>query len=55
MDLREIGWGGVGWIDLAQEGPCEQGNEPSDSIKRWEILEQLRNWWLFKKGSAPWS
>jgi hypothetical protein len=19
MDLREIGWGGVGWIDLAQD------------------------------------
>jgi hypothetical protein len=21
MDLREIGWGGMDWIDLAQEGP----------------------------------
>jgi transposase len=20
MDLREIGWGGVGWIDLAPDG-----------------------------------
>jgi hypothetical protein len=20
MDLREIGWGGVGWIDLVQDG-----------------------------------
>jgi hypothetical protein len=20
MDLREIGWGGMGWIDLAQDG-----------------------------------
>jgi hypothetical protein len=20
MDLREIGWGGVDWIDLAQDG-----------------------------------
>jgi hypothetical protein len=19
MDLREIGWGGIGWIDLAQD------------------------------------
>jgi hypothetical protein len=36
MDLREIGWGDMEWIDLAQEpaeGSCEHGNEPSDSIK----------------------
>jgi hypothetical protein len=32
------------------EGPCEHGNEPSGSIKFWEILE-----WLLKKGSALWS
>jgi hypothetical protein len=28
MDLREIGWDGMDWIDLAQ-----------DSIKCWEVLE----------------
>jgi hypothetical protein len=38
IDLREIGWDGMDWIDLAQdrdqfEGSCEQGNEPSGSIK----------------------
>jgi hypothetical protein len=33
MDLREIGCGGP------VEGSCEHGNEPSDSIKCWEILE----------------
>jgi hypothetical protein len=38
MDLRDIGWGGMNWIDLAQDrGPveasCEHGNEPSGSIK----------------------
>jgi hypothetical protein len=43
MDLREIGWGGIDWIDLAQDrdqwrGPCEHGNEHPVSIK-WEILE----------------
>jgi hypothetical protein len=32
MDLREIGWGGMDWIHLAQDrGPlensCEHGNE----------------------------
>jgi hypothetical protein len=42
MDLREIGWDGMDWIYLAQglvEGSCEHGNEPSGSIKCWEILE----------------
>jgi hypothetical protein len=39
-DLRAIGWGGMGWIDLAQnrEGSCEHGNEPSGSIRCWEFL-----------------
>jgi hypothetical protein len=35
MDLRKIGWDGMDWIDLVQE----HGNEPSGSIKCWEILE----------------
>jgi hypothetical protein len=29
MDLREIGWDGMDWIDLAQD------KEPSGSIKCW--------------------
>jgi hypothetical protein len=37
MDLREIGWDGVDWIDLAQDRDqwraLEHGNEPSGSIK----------------------
>jgi hypothetical protein len=39
--LREIGWGGMDWIDLVQnmEGSCEHSNEPSGSIKCWKILE----------------
>jgi hypothetical protein len=58
MDLRETEWGGMGWIDLTQDrdqwrGHCEHGNEPSGSIKCWEILEQLNNWRLLKKDSAP--
>jgi hypothetical protein len=39
------------WIErlvVQTEGSCEHGNEPSDPIKCWEILEQFRNWWLFK-------
>jgi hypothetical protein len=38
MDIKGLGWGGMDWIDLA-EGSCEYGNEPSGSIKCWEILE----------------
>jgi hypothetical protein len=38
IDHREIGWGCMDWIDLAQDrdqwrGSCEHGNEPSGSIK----------------------
>jgi hypothetical protein len=42
MDLREIGWHCMDWIDLAQgpvEGSCEHGYEPSGSIHCWEFLE----------------
>jgi hypothetical protein len=51
MDVREIGWDGGDWIDLAQDrdqwrGSCEGGNEPSGSIKRWDVLEWLHNWQL---------
>jgi hypothetical protein len=60
MDLGEIGWGGVHWIILAQdrgpvEGSCECGNEPPGSVKCWEVLECLHNWWPLEKRSAPWS
>jgi hypothetical protein len=39
MDPRETAWNGMDWIDMAQEGSCEHGNEPSGSIKFWEVLE----------------
>jgi hypothetical protein len=43
MDLGEIGWDGMDWIDLTQdrvpvEGSCEHGNERPGSIKCWEVL-----------------
>jgi hypothetical protein len=42
MDLREMGWNGMDWTDVAQdrpvEGSCEHCNEPLSSIKCWEIL-----------------
>jgi hypothetical protein len=38
--LREIGWGGMQWIVLAQvEGYCEHGNGTLNSIKCWKILQ----------------
>jgi hypothetical protein len=42
MKLRETGWDILDWIDLAQDrkhmaGSWEDGNEPSGSIKCWEI------------------
>jgi hypothetical protein len=43
MDLREIGWDGMDWIDLAQDRDqwraLVNGNKPSGSIKCWEVLE----------------
>jgi hypothetical protein len=58
MDLREIGWGDMDWIDLARDRDqwralVQHGNEPSGSIKCWEVLEKLHNWRLLKKGRAP--
>jgi hypothetical protein len=44
MDLGEIGWDSMDWIDLSQDKGhwrtlCEHGNEPSGSIKCWDVLE----------------
>jgi hypothetical protein len=44
MGLGEVGWGGMDWIELAQDkgsivDSCDHGNEPSVSIKYLEILE----------------
>jgi hypothetical protein len=41
MDRGEVGWSGVDWICLA----CKCGNETSGSLKCWEVLEWLHNWW----------
>jgi hypothetical protein len=37
MELREIGWDSMDWINLAKDR--EHDNEPSGSIKCWEVLE----------------
>jgi hypothetical protein len=48
-----MGWYGLGGSGLGPvEGSCEHGNEPSGSIKCWEVLESLDNWRLLKKASV---
>jgi hypothetical protein len=47
MDLQEVGWGGMDWINLAQDkgqvaGTCKCGNERSVSIKCGEFSGSLR-------------
>jgi hypothetical protein len=39
MDLREIRWGGVDWIDWIRIGTSEHLNGSSGPIKCWESLE----------------
>ena len=44
MDVREVGWEGMNWVDLAQDrgrwmGCCECCNELSGSIKCGEFLD----------------
>jgi hypothetical protein len=57
MDLREIGWDGVDWMDMAQDR--DQWRALMNTVlnlrvsKCWEVLEGLHNWQLLKKGSPP--
>jgi hypothetical protein len=60
MDVRNVRGGrcgvdasGSGWNPVT--GCCEHGNEPSVSIKGGEFLDQLSEYFLLKKDSAPWS
>jgi hypothetical protein len=54
VDLREIRWGGMDWLHLAENR--DQLRAPVNmvsSIKCWEVLEWLHNWWPLKEYSAP--
>jgi hypothetical protein len=52
MDLREIGWDGADWIDLAQDR--DQWRALVNTvINLREFTEWLHNWQLLRKGSAP--
>jgi hypothetical protein len=42
MDLRDIGWGGMDQSGSGEgpvEGSCEHGDEPTGSLKCWEVIE----------------
>jgi hypothetical protein len=47
MDLQELGYGGMDWIDLARDrevaGSSKCGKEHSVSIKSGEFLDLLKN------------
>jgi hypothetical protein len=58
MDLRQIGWDGVNWIDVTQDRDQWRALvntvlKPSGIIKCWEVLQWLHNWQILKMGSAP--
>jgi hypothetical protein len=50
--FREIGWDGVGWIDVGHDRDQWRAlvntNESSGSMKCWDVLEWLHNWRLLK-------
>jgi hypothetical protein len=43
MDLREIGWDCVDWIDRAQNKDQRRALVNMGSMKCWEVLEGLPN------------
>jgi hypothetical protein len=58
MDLGEIEWGSIDWIDLAQDRDKRRAllntvMNLRGFIKCWEALECLHNRQLLKKDSAP--
>lgn len=58
INLKEAGWEGVYWIDLAQDGDrlagsSEHANKPSGSMTGEFFL--LSDYQLLKKESGPWS
>jgi hypothetical protein len=59
IDLREIGWGGMDWIHLAQDRDywmALMNMETNVQVQNfWEILWQLRDWMVVKKDAASWN
>jgi hypothetical protein len=50
MDRGEKEWVCVDWIGLAQDmnSSCKCGNYSYGSIKYWETIEWLHNWWFLE-------
>jgi hypothetical protein len=58
MDLREISWDCMDWVDVAHDRDQWRALvntviKLQGSKKCWEVLKWLHNWRLLKKGSAP--
>jgi hypothetical protein len=58
MDLTEIGWDGMDWIELAQDR--DQCRTLVNTVMNfrgpyycWESPEWLQNWHILTMGSAP--
>jgi hypothetical protein len=51
IDLREVGWDGVDWIDLAQDR--DQWRSLVNTVMNLRVPEWLHNWQLLRKGSTP--
>jgi hypothetical protein len=53
INLREIGWGGMDWIDLAQDR--DQWAAPVNTVIKLPSSRKcyLGDWRLLKKDSAP--
>jgi hypothetical protein len=49
MDLREIGWWSVDWIQLDQAGCCEYGDEPSGSGATDLVSQEV----MFREHQTP--
>jgi hypothetical protein len=54
IDLKDIGWGGMDWIDLAQDRNkwrvlVNTVRNIRVPLKCWEVPEWLHNWLLLRK------
>jgi hypothetical protein len=51
MDLGEIGWGGMGWIDVTQKR--DKWRALVNAVMDPRCFQWLNNWRLPKEGSVP--
>jgi hypothetical protein len=55
MDLREIVWEGVDWIQEPVAASCEHSNYPSGCMKGGEFVDWLSDYCHVNKDSSPWN